>query len=245
MTQEFGLDSSANQGFAASLAAPTYYQVLNVDPAASRLMVRESYLRLKSLFQSGGDGLYGIGDPDDIQRQAAELEEAFSVLNDDIRRAEYDRGLGINTPSRPGVIQTGGVLASLQTDGWVSPPSDTIQTSRSTLKVIKTRANRADDPETQKALDAVVAEADLGDGATLLRLRQLVGASDVEVQERTKISLEYIRAMENNRFDRLPQVVYVKGFMRSYLKYLCIPKSEEIIRAFAARLEAWQLGVKQ
>lgn len=250
MVQNFLTDQNPmNQGFISSLAVPTHYQILNVDPSAPRVMIRESYLRLKSLYQSGGgDGLYGLSmtGPEEAQRQAAELEEAFSVLNDEVRRSEYDQTLGLktakaNTPAQ--VHATSGSYGS--NDAWGAGSAETIQTNRSTLKVIKTRANQADQEQIQHKFRAVMTEADLGDGATLLRLRQLVNVSDIEIQERTKISLEYIRAMENNRFDRLPQVVYVKGFMRSYLKYLCVPEAESIISAFAARLEAWQQGVKQ
>jgi cytoskeletal protein RodZ len=87
-------------------------------------------------------------------------------------------------------------------------------------------------------------DGDIGDGSILVRLREVAGVSQQEIQERTKISLEYIRGMENNRFDRLPQVVYVKGFMRSYLRYLNVPGLEKIVTAYAARLEAWQAGQK-
>ena len=87
-------------------------------------------------------------------------------------------------------------------------------------------------------------ESDLGDGVTLQRLRELCEVSEAEMQDRTKISLEYIRSIESNRFERLPQAVYVKGFIRSYLRYLGVKDEEAIIQAFAARLSAWQQGSK-
>ncbi|MCX6126186.1 MAG: helix-turn-helix domain-containing protein [Proteobacteria bacterium] len=243
MNQELNSATDVNHGFVPALAAPTYYQILNVSSGASRLMIRESYLRLKNLFQGPGDGLYGIGSADDVQRQAAELEEAFAVLNDESRRSDYDHSIAVLTPPESNQPHYGQMAA------FNEPPptsfSETIQTSRSTLKVIKTRANRSSDPEVQGKFEALMAEADLGDGAVLLKLRQMVNVSDVEIHERTKISLDYIKAMETNRFDRLPQVVYVKGFMRSYLKYLCVPNSDKILTGFAARLEAWQQGAKQ
>ena len=41
-----------------------------------------------------------------------------------------------------------------------------------------------------------------------------------EVEDATKIRRKYIRALENDDFDVLPGKVYVKGFLRSYAKYL-------------------------
>jgi cytoskeletal protein RodZ len=87
-------------------------------------------------------------------------------------------------------------------------------------------------------------EGDVGDGSILVALRQAVGVGQPEIQERTKISFDYIRSMETNQFDRLPKVVYVRGFMRSYLRYLNVPNPEKIVSAYVARLEAWQAGQK-
>jgi len=217
---------------------------LNVDSNASRLMIREAYLRLKNVYSNGGDGLYGVAGSADLERHLDELEAAFEVLNDDTRRAEYDRKL------------VGGVAAgnaspdwNLEADAWGSAVTplvghEVIQTSRSTLKVTRTHANGSHNRDLQEKLNAAMEDGDIGDGAILVRLRELAGVTQQEMQERTKISLEYIRGMENNRFDRLPQVVYVKGFMRSYLRYLNAPNLEKIVSAYAARLDAWQAGQK-
>jgi DnaJ-class molecular chaperone len=233
---------------------PTFYTILNVDQNASRMMIREAYLRVKNMYQSGQDGLYGIAGSEDFARQTAEIEEAFAVLNDDVRRQEYDRSLQIvNQPKGSSYFDGNHPQTTKHTanhsfalgNSHDQHLAETIQTNRSTLKVIKTRALKADDEGVQNEFKSILTEADLGDGATLNRLRLAANVSENEMQERTKISLEYIRGMEANRFDRLPQVVFVKGFMRSYLKYLCVPNPEAIISSFAARVEAWQQGHKQ
>lgn len=243
MSKDLNRESAFGSTFGA-LAVPTYYTVLNVDPGASRMMIREAYLRLKGLYNNGGDGLYGIGGTDDVQSQIAELDEAFAILNDDHRRNEYDRSIGLQS-TKPGAMASPISQNALE-ENWSANPTnnDTIQTSRSTLKVIKTRAIRPDDAKAQEIYQTILADHDVGDGAILAKLREAINVTIDEIQERTKISLEYIRAMESNRFERLPQVVYVKGFMRSYLKYLCVPNAEKVIVAYAARLEAWQAGQK-
>jgi cytoskeletal protein RodZ len=84
----------------------------------------------------------------------------------------------------------------------------------------------------------------VGDGSILVALRETARVTHQEIQERTKISLEYIRSIEANQFDRLPRVVYVKGFLRSYLRYLNVPNADKIITSYVARLEAYQAGQK-
>lgn len=224
------------------MVPPSYYELLNIDSSATRLMIREAYLRLKSLYTNGSDGLYGMTGAADLNRHLREIEEAFEVLNDENRRAQYDRTiLGNVTPS---TISEWNPEADVWKPLPTTPSQDVIQTSRSTLKVTRTHANGSLKEELQSRFAALLADVDIGDGSTLVKLREIAGVSIEEMQERTKIALEYIRGMENNQFNRLPQVVYVKGFMRSYLRYLNIPNLEKIVNAYAARLEAWQSGQK-
>ena len=42
----------------------------------------------------------------------------------------------------------------------------------------------------------------------------------------------------------LPQAVYVKGFLRSYFRYLSVPDAEKLVSAFSARLSDWQANRK-
>lgn len=229
-------------GLGGSFAPPTYYEILNVDKSATRFAVRESYLRLKNLYSNGGDGLYGVAGTDDLARHIQELDAAFEVLNDDARRASYDDKLA-------------GIKSAQETRDWtnersdwiaplIAPTNDVIQTSRSLLKVTKTQANGVNRQDLQVKFLGIMDEGDVGDGSILVALRQAVGVGQPEIQERTKIAFDYIRSMETNQFDRLPKVVYVRGFMRSYLRYLNVPNPEKIVSAYVARLEAWQAGQK-
>jgi curved DNA-binding protein CbpA len=237
------LGASMMGGLSGVFAPPTYYEVLNVDHSASRMMIREAYLRLKNLYSNGGDALYGMAGADDLKRHMDELERAFEVLNDENKRGEYDRVISGSV----GPVDSSSDW-SIESHVWqplrANSGQETIQTSRSTLKVTKTQASGSHDEGLQQKFLAAIDDGDIADGSILIRFRELSGVSQDEIQERTKISLEYIRGMENNRFDRLPQVVYVKGFMRSYLRYLNVPNLDKIVSAYATRLEAWQAGQK-
>jgi hypothetical protein len=122
--------------------------------------------------------------------------------------------------------------------------TEVIQTNRSVLKVTRIQANGTGDDNLQAKMLGIIEDSDVGDGSILVALRETAGVTHQEVQERTKISLEYIRSIEANQFDRLPRVVYVKGFLRSYLRYLNVPNAEKIITSYVARLEAYQAGQK-
>ena len=53
-------------------------------------------------------------------------------------------------------------------------------------------------------------------GSYLKHERELRGVPLDEIAESTKISLRFLRALEENRFEDLPGEVFVKGFIRSY-----------------------------
>ena len=219
-----------------------YYQILNLPFGASKMAIREGYLRLKNTLKGDAGALYSLMSEDDVRQQVEMVEKAFRVLNDETTRVEYDRQLTF----RRNAAEPAGDVYQEFGGGWDSPRgAQVITTSRSTLAVIKTVCEGSKDTTSQSQVDALVSEGDLGDGELFRRIRESFGVSEHEMQERTKISLEYMRSMESNRFDRLPQVVYVKGFLRSYFRYLGIEDFEPMVKAFSARLEAWQSAKKR
>lgn len=239
-----------------------YYEILNVEPNATKMAIREAYLRLKNTFGSGNAALYSLMSEDEAQANATAVEHAYKTLNDDTKRAEYDRSLGFDWEQRnarlsdiPGA-ERAGRLDEIGASGQMESRNDShrndaahrfnqvITTTRSTLPVIKTKADNARTEPMQHRIASMIAEGDPGDGDLYKHLREAVGVSEAEMQERTKISLEYLRAMETNRFERLPQAVYVKGFLRSYFRYLAIPSAEQLVSAYGTRLEAWQTSRK-
>lgn len=55
-----------------------------------------------------------------------------------------------------------------------------------------------------------------GIGIQLKETREAKGYSLEQVQQSTKIHIEYLRALENDQFDSLPSPFYVRAFLRSY-----------------------------
>lgn len=228
-------------------ASPNYYRVLDVDATATRMEIREAYLRLKATYNAGSAALYSLISEDEAREQMALVEEAFRVLNDDIARQEFDRRLGLgNADARAdsalGAFMAGDALGDL--GAIADAEAGMVRTSRSTLPIIKLKANRAGSDDMKQRMQELIESGDAGDGDLYRRMRELCEVSEDEMQERTKISIGYIRAIEANRFERLPQAVYVKGFLRSYFRYLCAPEAEKMVAAFSARLIDWQTNRK-
>jgi cytoskeletal protein RodZ len=57
-------------------------------------------------------------------------------------------------------------------------------------------------------------------GTWLRRQREAREITLREIADRTKISLRYLEAMEDDRFDLLPAPIFAKGFLKEYARYV-------------------------
>jgi cytoskeleton protein RodZ len=75
-------------------------------------------------------------------------------------------------------------------------------------------------------------------GAWLRRQREMREISLRDVAERTKISIRYLEAMEDDRFDALPAPVFAKGFLREYARYVGLSPDEVVNHYLASHKPA-------
>ena len=77
--------------------------------------------------------------------------------------------------------------------------------------------------------------ATTGIGATLRTARDGMGISIEEAAWRTRIRPEFLRALEDERFDEIGHA-FVRGHLSSYARFLCL-EANEIVRDYVARFE--------
>ncbi len=65
-------------------------------------------------------------------------------------------------------------------------------------------------------------------GDWLRRQREMREITLRDIADRTKISLRYLEAMEENRFDLLPAPIFAKGFLREYARYVGLSPDEVV-----------------
>jgi len=248
----FGSDSEVT-------SEETLYQILNVAPDATRLEIRESFLRLKKTYTAGNAALYSLISEDESNDALARLEEAFRSLNDSVTRRDYDLSMGFgknhepidgawSRDTRSNLSFHGG---SSEHSNYTRPEyhssstssfgyeSETRSQHRPQMPIVKTKATKAGSETLGQEFKRLIEENDPSDGDLFRQLREAAGVSIEELQDRTKVSVCYITDIEANRFDRLPQLVYVKGFLRCIFKYLGVSESDHLVTAYAQRLQEW------
>ena len=71
----------------------------------------------------------------------------------------------------------------------------------------------------------------VGFGLWLQRQRELREIPLREIADVTKISIAYLQAFEDDRFDILPALVFSKGFLREYARYVGLD-ADEVVNSF-------------
>ena len=250
-----------------------YYEILEVDPEASRMRIREAYIRLKNTYASSSQALYSLMTEEEARSYSIQIDEAYRVLNDDLLRREYDDKMiaqerfqyanqekslegdpfvgGEVLVSKIGdhLLNAGseGIGQQIQDLGFQGTSGDVLQIKERRMATkpknsVKRMANLACDEELLQQAEELIEAGDAGDGAILKEIRELMEVSRDELQQMTKISPEYVIAIENNAFHKLPSLVYVKGFLKSYLQYLGLQDKKKLVKGFTERFENWQRG---
>lgn len=236
---------------------PTFYELLDVPTNAARLQIREAYIRIKHTYASGSQALYSLVSDEEARQMMDRAEEAYRVLDDEHLRKEYDEKMNIQRDVRSSVQEFGGLsqgdlaqskvrrsLKEEDDDVSIWNSSQTVEPQRPRLPTsftkIKKFAAHAFDNDVLELVRSMQAEPMLFDGKSLVQLREAVGVSQNEVQERTKVSLEYIKGLENNDFHKLPSLVYIRGFTKIYLQYLGIKDSETLVEAYTEKYNLWR-----
>lgn len=95
-----------------------------------------------------------------------------------------------------------------------------------------------DDPTVEKT------EEESYSGSVLKQIREKMGIQLFEVSLDTKIRMELLESIEDEKFDSLPQEVYLKGHLTNYASYLLL-KPNKVTQDYIARYRAWKERKKE
>ena len=89
-----------------------------------------------------------------------------------------------------------------------------------------------------KSLEAVLQEVKYFDGAGLRKIREAQKISVEEIVSETNIRGWYVESIEGERFDALPALIYLKGFLRQIASYLHIDPVK-VLDDYLERYQHW------
>ena len=209
----------------------SYYEILNVPEDADSTRIREAFFKLSSTYQESNQALYSILDESGLEGELEKINRAYEVLSDPEKRKKYDLEFSLDQDF----------------DSDLTMPLHPVDENFVTQSLVSTyhapiRAKNCREVNYQAELARLIEDSDLGDGNFLRQLRRLAGIETLEMQSAIKISIGMLNALEENKFDYLPQPVYVKGFLRNFCNHLGVKDPEPIVKAYMERYEEWSVS---
>lgn len=255
MSVDFSLDelnltdesqtSTAASGNARSVFNP--FEILGVSLNASSLEIREAYLRLKSTFQSSNDSMYSLMSEEESRAALNDMDRAYDELRDIDSRGKYLRMFDPDSKEsatryadeRDAAMarkENEKNLSRFPSVGDTGHPTEGGVSSRRIIGNLKVRADKVEDKGLQEKLKAILADSEIGAGATVLSLREAAGLDRKAVEFNTKVSEHIIESIETDDFANLPAPVYVRGFLKNFFKFVALGEQKEFIDSYTERL---------
>jgi DnaJ-class molecular chaperone len=190
--------------------ALTFYELLEIAPDASPFEIHHAYKEMFQLYHEDSVASYSFFSREEREEILAKVNEAYSTLMDEKKRSQYDQSL----------IEQGLLEEEMQYQRdrkklslmplSKRPGADTALRIRERLKMMV-----SSNPMIQEIL-----AHDALSGSDLKKIRDELGVSLEEIAETVKVRMAYLRAIEEDQFEKAPSRIFLKGFVRAYAQYI-------------------------
>jgi len=185
----------------------TYYEVLEVSPKATTKEIQRAYEHAKETFGVDSLAIYTLLSEEEIKEIQEAIEEAYRILMDEALRRGYDQSHFETVAGLP-----------------AEEPSEAQEVSgekKTSLSFTGLSFN---------------AEVELYRGKALRQVRERMGVDPQTISKETRISIKTLEWIEEEAFEKLPPLVYLKGFLRSYAQSLGLD-SQKVIEEYIRFME--------
>lgn len=213
------------------LTEQNYYTLLGISPEATFEEVRSAYDQAMSIYSADSIATYSLLTREERERMLSRLVDAYKTLTNSQLRKEYNSFLvekGELSPQEIGLSSLG--------------DSDTAKGKLRDVSVesLVQREERTEN-ENQPSGDNL----DLPDNLTSVTgrdIKMLRIAGDISLEEiyrKTNIPKKTVEDIEEENFENLPALVYLKGFLKTYAKVLNI-NEDQMVDGYIERFLEWK-----
>jgi DnaJ-class molecular chaperone len=169
----------------------TYYEVLEVSPAATPKEIQRAYEQAKETFDVDSLAIYSLFSEEGVKEIQEAIEEAYRILMDEALRKSYDQDH---------FHRVGGLLPEESSEA-----QEVSEEKKTSLSFTGLSFN---------------AEGVVYRGKTLKQVRERMGVEPQTISKETRISIKTLEWIEEEAFEKLPSLVYLKGFLKGYAQSL-------------------------
>ena len=213
------------------LTEQNYYTLLGIPPPASFGEVQSAYNQALSIYSTDSIATYSLFTQQERERILSRLVDAYKTLTDSQLRREYDHFLiergelspqNIGYPSLKDSNITKGKLREVTKESLIQKEKDTEienQPSESNLDLFDSQTS-----VTGKSIKIVRAAREI---------------SLEEICRKTNIPEKTLEDIEEEHFEKLPALVYLKGFLKAYAKRLNVNQTQ-LVNGYMKRYLEWK-----
>jgi hypothetical protein len=187
----------------------TYYEILEVSPTATSKDIQKAYEHARETFHTDSLAVYSLFTEQEIHAIQMAIEEAYRVLMDEASRKSYDQSH----------FQIFG-KQHLETPPEIQVPS------------------RERKPPPAAAEVPVHVGGEVYRGKTLKQIRERMGIDLETVAQETRINVKTLEWIEGEDLEKLPPLVYLKGFLKGYAQSLGLDPLKVIEEYLTSTLKA-------
>jgi transcriptional regulator with XRE-family HTH domain len=207
------------------LETEDWYVLLGVDPSASSFEINHAYKELCQLYREDSLASYSFFTRKEREHLLAKLEEAHATLMDEEKRFQYDRALA-QRDVPPGETPFRGVRKTFQR---VSTSRHFTQHALLTIRG-ELKEMASSNPVVQEILNR-----DVLSGKDLKAMRDELGVSLEAIAEMTRVRRVFLRALEDDEFEKVPSPMFLKSFLKAYAQCLGLD-AEHVAGRYLKRL---------
>lgn len=196
-----------------------YYEMLDIQPDAAALEIRSAYNAALQMYQADSLVSYSFFSQKERKQILALLEKAYLTLINERERDLYDNEL----------IRTG-IIDAADRNPEIKRAVNIFDINRQTDNTLVRKTSHAELKEKiaqSRRIKEILARQEIS-GTDLQEIRNELGVAIEKIHQETKIRIDYLKCIEENNLAKLPAAVFLKGFIKAYLKCLCIEPVDEI-----------------
>lgn len=196
-----------------------YYEMLDIKPDAAAFEIRHAYTAAQQVYQAGSLASYSFFSGDERREILSLIEQAYQTLINEQARKNYNEEL----------IRRGELDAETAASPAVKKPVSIfdINHGSSGMAALPGREALKDKILHSESIGAVLSQKEIY-GLDLKKIRMELGVEIEHIAQLTKVRIDHLKNIEEDNMARLPAPVFLKGFMKSYLKCLCLEPVDEI-----------------
>jgi len=212
------------------LTEQNYYDLLGVSPKASFEEVQSAYDEAVSIYSNDSIPTYSLFTQEERKQILARLVDAYKILTNSQLRKEYNQ-----------ILMEKGEL-SPQEIGFSSSEETAVPKEKLREVSVESLIQEERSEDLNQACDSTL---DLFNGYTSVtgkNIKMVRLAKEMtleEVYRKTNIPKQALEDIEEEHFEKLPALVYLKGFLKAFADALAVNQAQ-MVDGYVKRFLEWK-----